>query len=554
MQRLALAFVILLSTFYLSSANASPVQVAAIHFKPDLGDVVGNRRRLLALNEEAAKAGAKIIVNTEMATSGYAFFSRDDVAKVAEEIPGLTTKAFGEIAKQYGVYIAIGLPEYAPLTQEYYNSAALIGPDGEVLGTYRKRNNLIEASYNAVASGPLPIFDTPYGRIAIVICADLFYPHLARLAAIGGADILLAPANTGVEMPFLRQRAIENDMSLIVANRYGLETKGAEVDVFTEDSFSIPSPFAYDFSYGSRSAIVGSNGVPVGEWSDAGDHVLLGTLEIGAKGTFPVVRRPDLYAVLNQDTLEDYTFKQLGLPKPAIAALVAVDLGREAAEPNELVPLLDSAAAKAKDEKIPLGLIVFPLNTLPDADQATLAGVESLAKKYAVDLVVSFKNDPLEKRPSTILFSVDAGNVRLFRYVRTHRYPNESFEPGAHFLIIDRPYGRISIVQDTDLVAPETSMVMAKLGVDTIAVAADTPDPLAITLWRTRAADYLNIVVANRSGEEAVFLGGYPPTPSENVAGGLAFIQSNSAQVRAKKEPRHLDVSPLLIQCSAAPC
>ncbi|MHC2295807.1 nitrilase-related carbon-nitrogen hydrolase [Rhizobium mongolense] len=67
---------------------------------------------------------------------------------------------FGDIAKRYGVYVAVGLPEFDPVTNQYFNSSAFIGPDGMVLGSYRKRNSLIEASYNAVATGPVPTFDT----------------------------------------------------------------------------------------------------------------------------------------------------------------------------------------------------------------------------------------------------------------------------------------------------------------------------------------------------------------------------------------------------------
>jgi len=236
------------------------VRVAAVHFDPILGDVPSNVQRLLALDEAAAKSGAKIIVNTEMATSGYAFFSRHDLEKVAEPIPGATTNAFGKLSKQYGVYIAIGMPEFDPATLQYFNSVALLDPDGKVRGTYRKRSSLLEAAYNGIVSGPIPVFQTEYGKLAIVVCADLLYPHYARLAALAGADILLAPANVGIDQGVLQLRARENDIALVVANRYGKETAGKEVNVFDQDGFTIASPFAYDFSYGSISAIVPHDG------------------------------------------------------------------------------------------------------------------------------------------------------------------------------------------------------------------------------------------------------------------------------------------------------
>ncbi|MBX5166775.1 MULTISPECIES: nitrilase-related carbon-nitrogen hydrolase [unclassified Rhizobium] len=542
------------AVFGASSGQAASVKVAAIHFRPELGDVSANRSRLLALNEEAARAGAKIIVNTEMATSGYSIFSRDDMSKVAEEIPGPTTRAFGDLAKRNGVYIAVGLPEFDPVTNQYFNSAAFIGPDGMVVGTYRKRNSLIEASYNAVATGPVPTFDTPYGRVSIVICADLFYPHFARLAAVAGTDILLAPANTGISMPFLSQRARENDMSVIVANRYGKETKGTEVDAFTEDSFTIPSPMVYDFSYDSLSGIVQDDGTPLAAWSDPADGVVYGDLAIRPAGTFPAVRRPDLYTILNQDTLEDYTFRQLGLPKPMVTGLAAADLGAGVHDPADVAKALDKASAKARSENIPLGLFVLPYGVFLKDDPVTLNELSLIVQNSGVDVVVSFREGGPEAQPTSILFATDSGKVTPYRYVRTHRLPNEHLKPGEHFLIVDRPYGRLSLLQGPDLLAPETSMVMEKLGVDVIAVAADMADPSADTLWRTRAADYLNIVVANASGDEGVFLGGYPAPPSESIAEGMAFLRADSGQVRTKKEPRHIDVSPLLVECSRSRC
>jgi hypothetical protein len=104
--------------------------VAAIHFEPLEGNVTQNVQKLVALTTEAARHGAKIVVHTEMATSGYSFFSREQVAKVAEPIPGPSTRALGAVAKRYGIYVAFGLPEHDRFTDVYYNAVALIGPNG----------------------------------------------------------------------------------------------------------------------------------------------------------------------------------------------------------------------------------------------------------------------------------------------------------------------------------------------------------------------------------------------------------------------------------------
>ena len=87
--------------------------------------------------EEAAKNDAKLIVLVEMATTAYCFFDRAEIAPYVEPIPGPTTERFGELAARYGCYIVVGMPEVDHETDIYYNSLALVGPDG-VVGKYRK--------------------------------------------------------------------------------------------------------------------------------------------------------------------------------------------------------------------------------------------------------------------------------------------------------------------------------------------------------------------------------------------------------------------------------
>src|SRR5207248_8119531 len=101
-----------------------------------------------------------------------------------------------------------------------------------------------------------PTFDTPYGRLAVVICADLFYPELARLAAVKGTDILLAPSNVGIDDDLLKVRAFENGFSILLANRYGDEESGKNLDTFTQETMRISSPFPYKFDYESNKSLI----------------------------------------------------------------------------------------------------------------------------------------------------------------------------------------------------------------------------------------------------------------------------------------------------------
>ena len=220
------------------------------------------------------------------------------------------------------------MPEYERSTNLYYNAVALMGPNGEVVGVYRKRNNLLEASYNSEVWSPVPTYDTPYGRIAVVICADMFYDAFPRLAALAGATILLAPANVGITTDFMKVRTWENDFSMIVANRFGHGTKGSKATYFNQDTFAIPSPFDYDFS-GSQTAIVSNRQEVLAVVSDPKTAIAYADLPVRKSHLLPVVRRPSLYPLLAQDTLETYTLGQFGLPAPATFAVAAVDPGQQ---------------------------------------------------------------------------------------------------------------------------------------------------------------------------------------------------------------------------------
>lgn len=201
-------------------------RVAAIQFEPLLGATAENIARLLEITETAAQGGARLIVLPEMVTTGCCWYNRDEIRPHVEPIPGPTTEAFKEVARRYDCYIVVGMPEVAPRIGNFYNSAALVGPTG-VVGVYRKTHSFA-ADLKWAKNGDLglPVWDTPLGRIGILICMDAGYFEPARLLALRGADVLCFPTNWLGEQspgPAWSTRAWENGCYLIAANRYGLE-------------------------------------------------------------------------------------------------------------------------------------------------------------------------------------------------------------------------------------------------------------------------------------------------------------------------------------------
>src|SRR5712691_2121269 len=209
-----------------SIPSLSRYRVAAIQYEPRLGKKEKNVADLLHLVEEAAKHEARLIVLPEIATTGYCWESRTEIAPHVEPIPGPTTDRFQQLAATYGCFIAVSLPEVDPATNVYYNSMALISPDG-VMGTYRKIHSYIsENRWARDGDVGMPVWDTPLGRLAGLICMDAGYFEAGRIPALHGADILLFPTNWFDEKcpsSWWMARAFENGVYFIAANRYGVE-------------------------------------------------------------------------------------------------------------------------------------------------------------------------------------------------------------------------------------------------------------------------------------------------------------------------------------------
>ncbi len=142
-------------------------------------------------------------------------------ADVAEPIPGPSTRFLGRLAKKHHLYIVAGLYERAG--KAVYNTSVLMGRDGEVAGKYRKVCLPREEIDGGMTPGSeYPVFDTDFGRVAMMICWDVSYPEVARELAAKGAEVILMPIAGGNEI-LVRARAIENQLHL-VASGYDIPT------------------------------------------------------------------------------------------------------------------------------------------------------------------------------------------------------------------------------------------------------------------------------------------------------------------------------------------
>ncbi|CFW68157.1 TPA: nitrilase-related carbon-nitrogen hydrolase [Yersinia enterocolitica] len=206
--------------------SIAPYLAAAIQFEPLMFAKEANLHQLLVLVEQAAQKGARLITTPEMATTGYCWFDRQEIAPMVETVPGESTARFTELAQRYQCYIVLGMPEVEPQTALYYNSAVLIGPQG-VIGCHRKSHPYIsEPKWAAAGDVGHQVFDTPLGRIGMLVCMDIHFPETTRLLALDGIDVICHISNWLAERtpaPYWISRAMENGCYLLESNRWGLE-------------------------------------------------------------------------------------------------------------------------------------------------------------------------------------------------------------------------------------------------------------------------------------------------------------------------------------------
>ncbi len=186
------------------------VRLAAVHLKPNGSTPEENCRLYEPLIEEAARRNADLVVLGETIT----YYGKNmTMAEVAEAIPGTSTSYFGDLARRHNLHIVVGLVERAG--HLIYNSAVLMGPDGCLIGTYRKAalpRNEIKAGITPGTD--YPVFQTRFGNVGMMICYDGFFPEVARALTNNGAEVIAWPV-WGCNPLLAAARACENHVYLV---------------------------------------------------------------------------------------------------------------------------------------------------------------------------------------------------------------------------------------------------------------------------------------------------------------------------------------------------
>jgi N-carbamoylputrescine amidase len=222
------------------------VRIAGVQFVGH-ADREHNIRTALRMIRGAAGRGARIICLPELfSTMYFCVERRREYFDWAEPIPGPTIDRVGAVARETETVIIAPIFERAP-DGRYFNAAAVIGPDGGVIGKYRKSSiPFMDRARSAEPRGDekyyftpgdlgFPTFATPFARIGILICYDRHFPEGARVLGLGGAEIVFVPTATSRMTRYLwdlelRAHAVTNIYYVCGVNKVGVDVGGSTRD------------------------------------------------------------------------------------------------------------------------------------------------------------------------------------------------------------------------------------------------------------------------------------------------------------------------------------
>lgn len=166
------------------------VKIALGQFESVQGDKQTNLNKMLSMTDEAAEAGADLVVFPELAYSGY-FCPSYQMQQLAEPQDGPFVQTLCRKAKEKRIHIIAGYPEAGPVAGKLYNSCIFIDDEGNVIENMRKVYAWGGEKLIFAEGKRYPVVKTKFGKVGMLVCYDVEYPEPARIEALKGADIIV---------------------------------------------------------------------------------------------------------------------------------------------------------------------------------------------------------------------------------------------------------------------------------------------------------------------------------------------------------------------------
>lgn len=540
----------------------SNFKVAAVDFIPAWGDLDGNIENLVEAVKKVANEGVDYAVFPETAVSGYLFSDCVEVQPYLDTIPGKTTAAVLPILKEHNMYLSIGIAERDIDTKAPYNTAVLMGPEG-IIGIYRKIGlNSQDQKIFAPGNKDIEVFETPIGKIALLICYDDTYWQYARIATLKGAQIIgwhsvsdrMMPGSDAAEMlgdhstvSHVQHISALNGVWTICATRSGIETNPlTKKQLYYNGGSSIWNPRGEKIV---QSPVVTPLDLP------AGLHgIYTADIDLEEANTVQSAilakRRPDLYNPLlvvhrsptdaNATTTQVTTILKGAQWKLSETKFASVSVGK-----NELLVLPEfSAFAYTKDQQEILKYAEVRGGTF----EQQLCKIASDGMGY---IVGSYPEIDVDRLYHTIVLAGPEGTV-LDRYRVTHLNDRDKgwATPGDKISVTTTAIGRIALAAAYELEVSEFGGLLSTSRADILAAPAGLPSDLKVQIDEhlysvqnppTNKADYypyaaatLNqmwVVCGGRCDNQYTAAGIYGPEPIVLTSTVLANEGEEYAQV-----------------------
>ena len=474
--------------------GSRPVRVAAVDFIPAWGDLGGNIRRLVQAAERVAAEGVQYAVFPETAISGYDFTDPAQLAPFVDTIPGRATDALLPVLKRTGMHMSVGIAEKDANTGIFYNTAVLLGPEG-IIGKYRK-NGLNGQDVQLFGPGDtdVGVFDTPIGRIALIICYDDTYWQYDRLAALRGAQIIGWHSVSDRVMPGTPAAQAKGNHSTVASVQHMSALNGLWVIGATRSGIERNPINGSQLYYNGGSSI----------WSPQGRKLVQApvvppeVLPPGLNGFFATTiipaeadavreqrlaaRRPSLYNPLLALRRAPVDSTATAPPRPV--RLAAAQWTGNASRLSSSQPQLQELLVLPELSSLPSGLNVAEISRRAErrggAFEQLLARRAKAGRGY---LVGSYPEQDGSKVFHTVALAGPAGTV-LGRYRATHLSAVEQTwaSPGDAPMVLSTPLGRIGLATAADLAVTEVTGLYQSLRTDVLAVPSGDPAALKVEI------------------------------------------------------------------------
>ncbi len=423
---------------------------------------------LLALTREAIKGGAELIVQPEAAYPAYFLGIDEAMRDKALARSGEYLETMSALAEEAGVHIVAG----AAIREGdlIYNAGIMYDDVGNELGRAYKSNMWHFDAQWFTPGTEYKAFDTKFGRMGIMVCADGRVPEIARILSLDGAKVIIDLVNltAAAAQPsalmnqqyafILQVRAMENGSWLLVSDKAGLEAKTA--------------------SYLGRSMAINPKGEIVADASPDKQEILYVDVDPDAAGNPMPRRRPELYGELVKETEHLPVFADLTSGISNIAEAETYVTAVQFAVENDQEYL-----EKAKFFCHAARFLGTHLLCLPPMASGEVRGlVAGLQPSLKMGLLV-MAGGGLDGGNGAVIFDSE----KIYgEFYQTH---GDDSVAGKSIVVAATPIGKIAAIFGDEPYVPEVPRVIMLLGCDILVWLDSQPRPMNTKVLQTRAAE-----------------------------------------------------------------